>query len=119
MTSPLNWGRVWCLALLLAVVGVLIGPQSSPAQADPKTTCDSVKGEARKFCHDEPSETERCKVLKARLSSTVSHRASPHKRAPRGRARCSRVSRKSCARTALRTFLACPAVGAETEAEAG
>ncbi|MFE6692134.1 hypothetical protein ACFVFQ_37440 [Streptomyces sp. NPDC057743] len=61
MTSSLNWGRIWCLALLLAVVGILLDPQPSPAQADPKTTCDSVPGQLRKFCHDKKQETERCK----------------------------------------------------------
>ncbi|MEU5547540.1 hypothetical protein AB0G85_35120 [Streptomyces sioyaensis] len=67
MASPLK-GRMWCLALLLAVAGVFCGPQAGPAHADDKTTCADVKGPARDYCHDKPGEqTEKdpgaCKLL--------------------------------------------------------
>ncbi|MFF3748595.1 hypothetical protein [Streptomyces kronopolitis] len=55
MASPLK-GRMWCLALLLAVVGVFCGPQTSPAHADDKFTCADVKGPARDYCQDKPGE---------------------------------------------------------------
>ncbi|AWN32601.1 hypothetical protein [Streptomyces sp. NEAU-S7GS2] len=56
--SPLNWGRVWCLAVILALVGVLVGPQAGPARADDKdkADCSWVKGPARDFCQDRRGE---------------------------------------------------------------
>ncbi|MGW8558137.1 hypothetical protein [Streptomyces tubercidicus] len=66
MTTPLNWGRMWCLAVILAVVGVLVGPQTSPARAD-EPDCSWVDGPARDICLEKRGEQKEkpdaCKLL--------------------------------------------------------
>ncbi len=68
MNSPRNRGRMWCLALLLAVVGSLFaGPQVGTAHAEPKSPCSKLDGTpARKYCKDSKDDKDAgaCTLLK-------------------------------------------------------
>nr|WSX25649.1 hypothetical protein OG690_38560 [Streptomyces tubercidicus] len=88
ISSPLNWGRVWGLAVILAVVGVLVGPQASPAHAD-KADCSWVKGPARDICLEkrgEQKETapEACKLLDGQARKLCEERGTDTPGSPDG-----------------------------------